>query len=414
MSDNESYERFFSEVGAYLLKEKERKKIDNDYNPLLVIRSQSDEVKLHSRIIHSLLDTRGKHYQGSLFLEPFLKMLDFKDFALDLHRAFVMREYKHIDLYISDNDKHIIIENKIYAGDGDKQIERYIDSLIKDGADCENIAVVYLSVESQKISPYSLGKWKNDKGYLVCGDKKIRYKNITYSNEILSWIESCQSKAKNITNLYATLEFYKKCVENITKGEKMGLEKFLKENMGNANYTNIIAEIQKIKLEEMICKVFKEDFESKAEFSEWQFFSGNEIKGFEIGGYKRIFAYGNKKHLSQTFKFMLTLEKTRFNNAYIGFSLFVNGESGGKSYNHFCGFKDKNIPKALKLIIEKQTNFKLTDSGWWVIDDNGRYDVDLQNDTLSAYFMRMYQKVNSLNDFLQNDSGIAKLASEVK
>lgn len=194
----------------------------------------------------------------------------------------------------------------------------------------------------------------------------------------------------------------------------MGLEKFLKENMGNANYTNIIAEIQKIKLEEMICKVFKEDFESKAEFSEWQFFSGNDIKEFEVGGYKRIFAYGNKKHLNQTFKFMLTLEKTRFNNAYIGFSLFVNGESGGKSYNHFCGFKDKNLPKALKLIIEKQTNFKLTDSGWWIIDDNGRYDVDLQNDTLSAYFMRMYQKVNSLNDFLQNDSEIARLASEVK
>ena len=120
MSNNESYARFFSEVGTYLSKEKERKKIDNDYNPLLVIHSQSDEVKLHSRIIHSLLDTRGSHYQGSLFLEPFLKMLDFKDFALDLHRAFVMREYNHIDLYISDNDKHIIIENKIYAGDGDR------------------------------------------------------------------------------------------------------------------------------------------------------------------------------------------------------------------------------------------------------------------------------------------------------
>lgn len=414
MSDNESYERFFSEVGAYLSKEKERKKIDNDYNPLLVIRHQSDEVKLHSRIIHSLLDTRGSHYQGSLFLEPFLKMLDFKDFALDLHRAFVMREYKHIDLYISDNDKHIIIENKIYAGDGDKQIERYIDSLIDDGVECENIAVVYLSIDERDIVPHSLGKWENDKAYLVYGNNKILYKNVTYKRDILSWIESCQSKAKNITNLYATLEFYKKCVENSTKGEKMGLEKFLDEHKDNANYAKIVAEIQKIKLEEIICKVFKGDFESKAEFSDWEFFSGNTIKEFNTGGYKRIFAYGNKKHLNQTFKFMLTLEKTRFNNAYIGFSLFVNGESGGKSYNHFCGFKDKNLPKALKLIIEKQTDFKLTDSGWWIIDDNGRYDVDLQNDTLSAYFIRMYQKVNSLNDFLQSDNGIAKLASEVK
>lgn len=386
MSDNESYERFFSEVSAYLSKEKERKKIDNDYNPLLAIRSQNDEVRLHSRIIHSLLDTRGSHYQGSLFLEPFLKMLDFKDFALDLHRAFVMREYKYIDLYISDNDKHIIVENKIYAGDGDKQIERYIDSLIKDGADCENIAVVYLSVESQKISPYSLGKWKNDKGYLVCGNQKIRYKNITYSDEILSWIESCQSKAKNITNLYATLEFYKKCVENITKGEKMGLEKFLKENR---DFIKIAAEIKRLEIEEMCVNLFKSEVASKAEFSEWEIIN----KGI-------AFSFCPKSYLKQTFKFMLTLEKTPANR-YLGFRLHINGEY------------PKDLPQRLKAIIEKH-GFKLNAWGWWLCDESGKDMVDLTNESLEEYFTRCYKNANKLNDFLQNDSEIQALAKQVK
>lgn len=192
MSDS-AYEQFFSDFGAYLSKEKERKKLNNDYNPLLIIRSQSDEVRLHSRIIHSLLDTRGNHCVGALFLEPFLEMLGFRGFFVDLDKVFIKAEYKHIDLYISDNDKHIIIENKIYADDGNKQIERYINTL-DSGVDCENIAVVYLSVSEKEIAPHSLGQWRIDKEYLICGDKRITYKNITYENEILSWIESCQSK----------------------------------------------------------------------------------------------------------------------------------------------------------------------------------------------------------------------------
>ena len=415
MSDS-TYEQFFSDFGAFLSKEKWRKKLNNDYNPLLVIRSQSDEVRLHSRIIHSLLDTRGNHYVGTLFLEPFLATLKLKDFAMDLDKAVVMAEYKHIDLYISDNDKHIIIENKIYADDGDKQIERYIDTLINDGVDCENIAVVYLSVNRREIADYSLGAWRisDDKKYLMRDNDKIIYKNITYENEILSWVESCQSIAKNIANLNATLEFYKDCVTKITKGDKMALKEFLESHKDNTNYAKIVAEIQKVKLEDMIFETFARDNEPK--ITDWQFLdkAKGEITEFKVGGYTRPFAFGNKAHLNQTFKFMLTLEQTRFGNAYIGFSLFIKGEYGGKSYNNFCGFKDKNIPKSLKIIVEKH-GFKLTDSGWWLIDEvNGRYDLDLQNETIDSYFKRMCENVDKLNDFLQKDKEIQSLAEQVK
>ncbi len=408
---DESYAQFFSEFGAYLSKEKERKKIDNDYNPLLVIRSQSDEVRLHSRIIHSLLDTRGKHYQGSLFLESFLKMLGFTDFFMDLNKVLVKAEWNHIDLYISDNDKHIIIENKIYAGDGDKQIERYIDSLINNGVDCENIAVVYLSIDEKDIAPHSLGKWKNDddKEYLVWGDKKIRYKNATYKKDILSWIETCQSKAKNITNLYATLEFYKKCVENITQGAKMGLEKFLEQK---PEYIAIVAEIQRLRLEEVSVETFKKSVANNARYSDWQIIDIHYDKNDNVANSCICaFAYGNKKYLNQTFRFMLSLEQTKANK-HIGFGLFVNGESNGKSYNRFYGFKDKEIPTKLKGIVEKH-GFRLNRWGWWLLDDKDSYMVDLASESLEEYFDKLYQKVNALNELLKNDSEVAKLASEV-
>lgn len=406
MSDS-AYEQFFSDFGAYLSKEKERKKLNNDYNPLLIIRSQSDEVRLHSRIIHSLLDTRGNHCVGALFLEPFLEMLGFRGFFVDLDKVFIKAEYKHIDLYISDNDKHIIIENKIYADDGNKQIERYINTL-DSGVDCENIAVVYLSVSEKEIAPHSLGQWRIDKEYLICGDKRITYKNITYENEILSWIESCQSKAKNLMNLNATLEFYKDCVKKITKGDKMALEQLLEQK---PEYIAIASEIQRLRLEEISVEAFKKSIANKAEFSDWQIFNEKDIVDFKIGGRKRVFAFGNKVHLNQTFKFMLTLEKTNF-NAHIGFGLFVNGEIKGKAYNHFCGYSPE-IPIKLKEIVTKR-GFVVNYWGWWLIDENDKYAVDLTNESLEEYFEKLYKKVNALNDLLQNDKEIESLAEQVK
>lgn len=411
---NENYEKFFELIKEFLAKEDERKKRENDYNPLLVIRSVSDEVRLHSRMLHSLLNPLGKHYQGSLFLEPFLEKLNFN---IDTSKARIWTEYNHIDLYISDGDKHIIIENKIYADDGDKQIEKYIQKILDEGVECENINVVYLSIDEKEPKPESLGKWKINGKVLKKDGKEIRYKNITYKKDILEWIENCQAKVKNITNLYASFEFYKKCVEQITQGEQMSLEQFLKEK---PEFIDIAAKIQGMNLEEISIELLKQEVADKPEFKGWKIFDESEIKSDRTSGYKRLFAFGNEKHLNQCFKFMLALEKTRFNNKYIGFALFIKNEYGSKVYNHFCGFKDDKLPQRLKMVIEKKKKeFKLNFWGWWLLDENGRYDVDLTSESLKDYFIKLYKKVDELNDFLgeeerRNDNEIARLASEVK
>lgn len=79
----------------------------------------------HSRILYKLLCAHGK--EKHQFLKMFLESVGLK---LDIDKAEIKVEYKHIDVLIYDGKKYIIIENKVnHACDQDKQIETYIRSL---------------------------------------------------------------------------------------------------------------------------------------------------------------------------------------------------------------------------------------------------------------------------------------------
>ena len=127
----EQYQEFFAEFEKaykeYESKVKERRARGiHDYNVFDVLETK--EVK-HSKFIASLLDPKGLHYQGDLFLREFINACGISDFGLDTSNAQVYREYENIDIYITDGNKHIIIENKICdANDQDKQIYRYIET----------------------------------------------------------------------------------------------------------------------------------------------------------------------------------------------------------------------------------------------------------------------------------------------
>src|SRR5574344_1276236 len=157
------YDDFFDEIVKLKEKQKQQKmKGLNDYNLLTAVLNPSDEVKLHSRMIASFLNIYGNHYQNSLFLELFLDSLKLENFDIDLNSAWVNNEYANIDIYISDGKKHIIIENKIYAGDQYEQIKRYVESIYKENQNIsyEDVLVIYLTIDRAKPSDYSLGNWK--------------------------------------------------------------------------------------------------------------------------------------------------------------------------------------------------------------------------------------------------------------
>ena len=91
-------------------------------------------------MIGNLLNPNAKHYQDSLFLEQFLKIIELDKWRLNLSNTTVSIEYKDIDLYITDGDKHIIIENKIWAEDQPCQIMKYINIIVEENKDSMNLS----------------------------------------------------------------------------------------------------------------------------------------------------------------------------------------------------------------------------------------------------------------------------------
>ncbi|APW65285.1 hypothetical protein LPB137_05195 [Poseidonibacter parvus] len=133
---------FFEDMKNFKEKQtKQKQRGLNDYNLLTTVLNAHDEVRLHSRVIGSFLDINGLHYQGSLFLEKFLSILDVKDFEFDIDNSKLVLEYNNIDLYLTDGQKHIIIENKVYAYDQENQIKRYIELIKEENGELVSSAI---------------------------------------------------------------------------------------------------------------------------------------------------------------------------------------------------------------------------------------------------------------------------------
>lgn len=254
------FDEFAKKFSDYLVKANESKKRgNNDYNPLKAVQSQDDEVNMHSGFLVSLLDTRGEHYQDDLFLKLFLQTLGLEIWFGETKNAQVFKEKKNIDIHINNGEKHIIIENKIWSGDQDGQIARYINEIHANSSDdesvsYENIAVVYLSPFGREPSPNSLClknkniKWQIKGDLLEFNENKVKYKQISYEKDILAWIKECQKEVGNITSLNSALEFYKDIVEIITdkKDSKMDIAGFFKEQKDFEIAFEISSNIDKI------------------------------------------------------------------------------------------------------------------------------------------------------------------------
>ena len=198
---------------------------NNDYNLFLSLLDINDEVRLHSRFIHSLLDPNSSHYQKELFLELFIKACGLEDFGLDLQNAKVYKEYENIDIYITDGAKHIILENKINAGDQEAQIKKYIKTVQKENDGEADIYVLFLSPQGREPSDYSLSglKIEGDKILERNGDEVAKFKAISYDKEIMAWLGLCLDEAGNLANLAAVISQYKNVIEKIY-GEYKGVQ----------------------------------------------------------------------------------------------------------------------------------------------------------------------------------------------
>lgn len=198
--------------------EKVAKATGEKFNIFSVLKIETDEVATHSRLISELLNPKGTHGQGNRFLEKFIqlekfanseKLLDqfeIKDFNLD--GASVKTEFHigkktddclsggRIDIVIKNSaGEVIIIENKLYATDQPKQLTRYQESYL-------NGKLIYLTLWGTETKDVD--------------DKLLAYEKISYSNDIITWLEECKKESVNMPLLRETIHQYINLIKKIT------------------------------------------------------------------------------------------------------------------------------------------------------------------------------------------------------
>lgn len=149
------------------------------FNIFTVLRTESDEVNLHSRFLVALLCQRYPRTASLRNLEDFLRdVADVRDFSLSGEE--VERERHHIDILIRNPSSRqaVVIENKIRAPDQQRQLARYAERMERDGYLVARL--LYLTLDGH--APDG-------------GTAEGRDSTCVSYNEIVPWLEGCQERA---------------------------------------------------------------------------------------------------------------------------------------------------------------------------------------------------------------------------
>ena len=168
----------------------------------------------HSAIIASFLDPKESHGQGDKYLRVLLNVIDSRIMP-DTSNASVYTEYSmndgRIDILIEDNFGHgIIIENKIYACDQDKQLIRY-NSFARTKYGSGNYSIYYLTLNGNEASKESA--------------KDVEYICISYSKDIMKWLDSCIKESAATPLIRETLIQYRNHIKQLTNQDMETINK---------------------------------------------------------------------------------------------------------------------------------------------------------------------------------------------
>ena len=140
---------------ARVLEDELDRQLARRFNALDYLRT--DEMGL-SRIIADLLDPKGKHSQGDVFLRLLLDRLDFEASgrlgAAHVSVEHPIKDSRRLDVCVDmDGKRCLAVENKPYAGDQPNQIKDYLDWL---KSKYERFLLIYLSPRGEPPSAESV------------------------------------------------------------------------------------------------------------------------------------------------------------------------------------------------------------------------------------------------------------------
>jgi len=218
------------------------------FNVFRLVGLERSEVGLHSPFLRDLLDPYGSHGQGALFLLSFFDMLAARCPSLgDIRRHLadppdpgdwiVQTERERIDVSIRSLRARLIvfIENKIDAGEQEKQLSRYRLLLNDESTTYARRLLVFLS-------PRAYGPPQT-------GTPDV---HLTYETDIARWLQTLEDRIGPLS-LRGTVLQYRETIENLSGVQAMSDPALINllaksENIRCALETSNVIEEVKIKL----------------------------------------------------------------------------------------------------------------------------------------------------------------------
>jgi len=216
-------QRFFREVARICALEQaqqeERNRKGENYNLFSILNIERYELK-HSALIANLLDPKGSHGCGDAFLKAFFEIA-LKGTAYPFESSTPPQSHTEhytgliagdtggrIDILVESKSSHygLIIENKIYAGDQDKQLTRY-DNYGKKTFGADRYLLVYLTLFGSEASEGSTAKGNA---------KEVDYLCLSYAEDILRWLEQCVRLSDNKPLVRESLNQYIRTIKQLT------------------------------------------------------------------------------------------------------------------------------------------------------------------------------------------------------
>lgn len=235
------------------------------FNLFSVLNIETKENKTHSAFLAELLNPKGSHLMGDVFLKLFLMTVKHNErLEAEASRIFFsenasvkvehgigtinLRKKENenpseatggrIDIYLKAKNGNLIsIENKIHALDQEAQIQRYCNYR-KD-----RNTVYYLTLKGEEPSNFSKLKLKSGTDFF----------NISYEKEIIVWLEQCLKEVPNFTSLREAINQYilliKKLTHILNIEEQKELEKTIVNHLEESryiaeNYQNLVNNIR--------------------------------------------------------------------------------------------------------------------------------------------------------------------------
>ena len=172
-------------------------KSENSFNIFKILQIESDEVRLHSRILKSFIELNPYGFIDSIptnYWNNINKPTDgFLRVKLEVSCSSLLEETNdgRIDIIVEFENLLIIIENKIYASDQNQQLVKYHEYGKRSEKD---FLLLYLTPTGKEPTNASIFQANSNEG-LQPGE----YQLISYKKEILNWLDtfSKERESKN-------------------------------------------------------------------------------------------------------------------------------------------------------------------------------------------------------------------------